>query len=100
MSKCPRCEAVRAVKRYASGAFGQVPSGEFSDPEGEFMFADDVLAALGDPDHELEIEVAYLTSEVERLEDEMQALRSRIANTSAALAARSDSGVQAETPVG
>jgi hypothetical protein len=56
---CPWCriaeleaklEAVRQVSRYPSGAFGEAPSGEYASEDGEFMFSEDVLAALEDDD--------------------------------------------------
>jgi hypothetical protein len=41
-----KLEAVRQVSRYPSGAFGEAPSGEYASEDGEFMFSEDVLAAL------------------------------------------------------
>jgi hypothetical protein len=45
-----KLEAVRQVSRYPSGAFGEAPSGEYASEDGEFMFSEDVLAALEDVD--------------------------------------------------
>ncbi len=43
-------DGLRKTPRYSGGAFGEAPTGEFASPDGKFMYADDVLAALGDED--------------------------------------------------